>query len=398
MRLTDKTVPGLALPAGKSEQIVFDDKLPGFGVRIREGAARAVWVYQYRAGRQQRRVKLGVVGAMAAAKARATAEDLAAKVHLGADPQGEKASARLRTQQTFKATADSFLAYQERALRPATLAATSRYLLAHARPLHAVELREVSRTDIAAQLTRIAREHGPVAANRARSAWSAMFGWAMSEGLTDANPTVATNLRAETPRDRVLTNDEIYAIWRALQSDDYSDIIRMLLLTGQRRGEVGDLRWDEIDLDRASATLPAGRTKNNRPHEVPLSAPVLDILRARHHHRDFVFGTYGAGGFNGWAKARQRLDATIAPGAILQAWTVHDLRRTAATGMADIGVEPPVVEAVLNHQSGARRGVAGTYNRSRYAPQKRQALDMWAAHLLAVVEGKESNVTPLRSA
>jgi integrase len=101
-------------------------------------------------------------------------------------------------------------------------------------------------------------------------------------GADRCEPNRSNDLRAETPRDRVLTNDEIYAIWRALQSDDYSDIIRLLLLTGQRRGEVGDLRWDEIDFDHASATLPASRTKNNRPHEVPLSAPVLDILRARH--------------------------------------------------------------------------------------------------------------------
>jgi integrase len=386
MKLTDKTVPALTLPAGKSEVIYFDDRLAGFGLRLRAGGAR--WIFQYRTGRQQRRLTLGALGAMTAARARSVAEDLDARVHLGGDPQGEKASARLRTQQTFRKTADAFLLFQEPALRPATLAATRRYLLAHARSLHNVDVKEITRPDVATLLTRVEREHGPVAANRARSALSAMFSWAMCEGLTDVNPTVATNLRAETPRDRVLTNDEIYAIWRALQSDDYSDIIRLLLLTGQRRGEIGDLRWDEIDFDHASATLPASRTKNNRPHEVPLSAPVLDILRARHRHRDFVFGTYGAGGFNGWAKARQRLDATIAPGAISQVWTIHDLRRTCATHMADIGIEPHVIEAVLNHQSGSRRGVAGTYNRSRYAPQKRQALDRWAAHLSAIVEGR----------
>ena len=395
MKLTDKTAPGLTLPADKSEVIYFDDKLAGFGLRLRaSGAGR--WIFQYRHGRNQRRLTLGAFGSMTAAKARSAAEELDARVHLGFDPQGEKASARLRTQQTFRATADAFLLFQEPALRPATLAATRRYLLIHARPLHAVDVKEIGRADIAALLARVEREHGPVSANRARSAWSSLFSWAMREGLTDANPTIATNLRAETPRDRVLSDVEIRAIWQALRFEDYGDIIKLLLLTGQRRGEIGDLRWDEIDLERGLITLPASRVKNGREHAVPLSAPVLDILRVRHHHRDFVFGTYGVDGFNGWTKARQRLDAAIAPGAIAQPWAVHDLRRTVATGMADINIEPHVIEAVLNHQSGARRGVAGTYNRSRYAHQKRQALDLWAIHLLAIVEGRESNVASLR--
>jgi hypothetical protein len=129
---------------------------------------------------------------MTAARARSAAEELDAKVHLGGDPQGEKASARLRTQQTFRKTADAFLLFQEPALRPATLAATRRYLLAHARSLHNVDVKEITRPDVATLLARVEREHGPVAANRARSALSAMFSWAMCEGLTDVNPTVAT--------------------------------------------------------------------------------------------------------------------------------------------------------------------------------------------------------------
>ena len=230
MRLTDKTAPTLALPAGKSEVIYFDDRLAGFGLRLRANGSKR-WIFQYRAGHHQRRLTLGALGVMTAVKARATAEDLDAKVHLGADPAREKAAARLYVGRTFISTANDYLAYTDRELRPATMAAMRRYLLVCAHPLHGVELNQIGRQDIAAQLARVEREHGPVAANRARSAWSAMFAWAMCEGIADGNPVTTTNQRAETPRDRVLSDSEIRALWRALRADDHGDIIRLLLLT-----------------------------------------------------------------------------------------------------------------------------------------------------------------------
>ncbi len=155
--------------------------------------------------------------------------------------------------------------------------------------------------------------------------------------------------------------------------------------------------WRELDLPRALWSLPKERTKNGLPHDVPLSHAALDVLAGAEGRRDrpHVLGD-GAGGFNGWGKAKPALDARIAAsGAKVEPWTLHDLRRTTATRLVDLGTLPHVVEAILNHVSGHKAGVAGIYNRATYAAEKRQALDMWGAHVLALVEGGSNNVVAL---
>jgi integrase len=157
---------------------------------------------------------------------------------------------------------------------------------------------------------------------------------------------------------------------------------------------IGSLRWSEIDSAKALLALPGSRTKNGRPHDVPLSTTALEALSGhpRRDDRDFVFGE-GKGGFSGWSKAKAALDEACG----VEGWTLHDLRRTAATRMADVGVLPHVIEAVLNHVSGHRAGVAGIYNRSTYATEKRAALELWANHLMiAIAQAGGSNVTKLK--
>ena len=171
-------------------------------------------------------------------------------------------------------------------------------------------------------------------------------------------------------------------IWNGLDDDDYGDVIKLALLTAQRRAEIGDIRWSEIDLDRALLVLPAARTKNKRPHIVPLSAPALAILRKRHRgQRDLIFG-HEALGFTSWSSFKAGLDSRVKIGP----WRVHDLRRTAATRMADLGVLPHIIEQILNHASGHKSGVSGTYNRSHYETETRAALDLWAKHVMAITE------------
>ncbi len=229
-------------------------------------------------------------------------------------------------------------------------------------------------------------------ANRTRASLVKFLSWCAGEGFIDANPAMFTNKNPEVARDRVLTGAELRKLWHALPDGDYGDIVKLLMLTGQRESEIGDVRWDEIDLDRGTITLPPVRTKNRRWHVVPLSERALAILKARPRDgaRDLVFGG-GQGGFSGWSKSKERLDATlkIAP------WTIHDIRRTVSTGMNDIGILPHVVEAVINHVSGAKGGVAGIYNKSTYEPEKVTALNRWAEHLLAAIDSRESNVAPL---
>ena len=213
-----------------------------------------------------------------------------------------------------------------------------------------------------------------------------------------SNPVLFTNKRRETARDRVLMDAELRTIWRALGTGQYETIIKLLMLTGQRVNEIAGLHWSEIDFDRDLITLPASRTKNGRAHEIPISATVRQLLKsqAKAENRDLVFGR-GAGPFSGLSRCKETLDNRIAESNDTMApWVHHDLRRSAATGMAGIGIQPHIIEAVLNHVSGHKAGVAGIYNRASYAPEKAQALARWDEHIAAVVRGGKSKVTPLR--
>jgi integrase len=225
-----------------------------------------------------------------------------------------------------------------------------------------------------------------------------MYAWAIGEGLCETNPVDGTNKADEgKSRDRVLSDAELAAIWNASTDTDYGRIVKLLMLTAQRRDEIASLRWTEIEgeTDPALIALPAERTKNSRAHDVPLSAAAMDVLASVvvRNGRDLMFGE-GEGGYSGWSRSKERLDEKL--GKAVKPWTLHDLRRTAATRMADIGVQPHVIEAVLNHVSGHKGGVAGIYNRSIYAAEKRAALDLWASHVMvAVAQAKGANVTRL---
>ena len=180
--------------------------------------------------------------------------------------------------------------------------------------------------------------------------------------------------------------------------DDYSAIVRLLMLTGCRAEEIAGLSWNEVAGDKI--TLPGLRTKNSRDHVVPLAGPARSILAARPKMLDceFVFGRGKDRGFTGWSSCKMLLDDRLkANGTKVAHWTNHDLRRTAATSMAELGIAPHVIEAVLNHVSGHKAGVAGIYNRASYENEKRAALTLWADRLLEIVEGKVRKVMPLRA-
>jgi integrase len=244
-----------------------------------------------------------------------------------------------------------------------------------------------------------------VQANRTRASLSKFFNWCLREGLVDTNQAALTNLAAEKKRDRVLANEALAEIWHALPANDFGSIIKLLILTGQREREIADLRWWEIDFDRDAIVLPVQRTKNRREHTVPLSAAAAAILKAQtvHEGRELVFGS-GHGGFSGWSKAKSKLDQAIfelrkkasKKAKSMEPWIIHDLRRSVATGMAEIGVQPHVIEAVLNHVSGHKAGVAGIYNRATYQREKAAALTLWADHIQSITQGAERKIVPMR--
>jgi len=194
----------------------------------------------------------------------------------------------------------------------------------------------------------------------------------------------------------VLSDAELAAVWRAVDGEsDFGRCVRLLILLGSRRSEVGGMRASELDLDTGTWTLPAARSKNKRAHTLPLPPAALDIIRSvPQSELDHLFGPAG---FANWERSKVALDRAL--GDVARPFRLHDIRRSVATRMADLGVEPHVIEAVLNHHGGHRRGVAGIYNRSVYERQAKAALSRWSEHVLALVEGRapDDRVIPLRA-
>ena len=393
MKLTQTSVSKLRLSDGKADEIFFDDELRGFGVRLREGGSKK-YVVHYRQAGIQRRHTIGSAATLPPEEARKRARKILVAVDDGRDPAAEKESKRAASGLIFAAVMRDYLDACQSSLKPKTLVGYTGDLERLWKPLHKLALSAVGRPVIAAHLRIIAKESGPVSANRARGTLSSFYAWAIGEGLCETNPVIGTNTFDTKPRDRVLSDAELAAIWNAAPDNDYGRIVKLLMLTGQRRDEIGALRWPEIDMEAKLITLSSARTKNGLEHRIPLAGEAMAILRSCTPHRDLVFGI-GQDGYAGWSKSKTALDAACG----VKAWTLHDLRRTAATGMADLGVLPHVIEAVLNHISGHKAGVAGTYNRSTYAAEKKAALDLWASHLnVAIAKANGANVTSLRRA
>ncbi len=427
-KFTRATIARLACPPGRTEAFYWADEPHGFGLRcLASGARRYVVQYRTKAG-AQRRLSLGDPDGVRLEAARAKARDLLAQVRLGGDPQGDQQAARKQAREAVRVgeLVEGYLAAAEKRMRPRAFAETERHLrgterVKHAKPLHGHIAAEVDRREIARLLAGIAERSGGVTANRVRSSLSAMWTWAVMAGLQDANPVALTaKPMAEASRERVLADAELAAIWRATGDGDHHDrIVRLLMLTGCRRDEVGRMRWSELEGDLW--TLPGARAKNGLSHELPLPALAVAQLPPRRtiaaeggqdatRPRDAVFGKRETG-FSGWSRCKERLDARLAKAfakahgreptadeAKVAPWTLHDLRRTFVTRLNDLGLaEPHVIEALVNHHSGAaKRGVAGIYNRSAYREQKRAALARWADHVAALAGHSTANVATMR--
>jgi integrase len=396
-RFVKSGIAALICPDGKPEAFFWDTTLPGFGLRA-YASGRRQWIAQYRDGSSRtRRATVGDVKKVELDEARRAARKLLSRVELGADPQAEKQAARAAVRvSTLVAT---YLAEAEQRLKPRSFQEVKRHLRVHAKPLHQDVAARVTRADIAKVLAAVATDSGPVAANRVRSSLSAMWAWGLASGTIDGENPVAHVRKpgTEAPRDRVLTDAELTLIWQATGRDhDHDRIVRLLMLTGARREEVGGMMWAEVDGELW--TLPRGRSKNGLPHEVLLGALALAQLPVERAGRALIFGS-GAGGFSGWSRCKERLDVRLAelrrkrfhewhgrdplPNELLPMdWTLHDLRRTLSTWLSEFGTDPHIVEAVLGHVSGAaKRGVAGVYNKATYRAPKRAALARWECHV-----------------
>lgn len=288
MKLEAETIKTLELPPGKTDAIFFDDDLIGFGIRLRSdgGRLRRTWIAQYRTKGRTRRFKIGDVldkpGKREVERVRDKALVVIGAVKDGKDPQAKKEEARKNAARTLKSVAEEYLEMKKFEMekgkyRPAWYRVTKLYLTgkAYFGPLHTTTITEISLADIAARLNAITRNNGIVTSGRARSALSSVFTWAMQQGLMGANPNnpVIATMRPDeaTSRNRVLTDAELAAIWRACKDDDFGKIVQLLALTACRRDEIGGVRWSEIDLENGMLTLPAERVKNKHEHSLPLT-------------------------------------------------------------------------------------------------------------------------------
>jgi integrase len=391
----------MIVPSGARDAQAFDDELPGFGIR-KFDSGKASYFVKFNVGAQQRRKTLGKVvrGNLKAMRLEASA--VLAKARLGTDVVAQARTAAAKTTATLGDVVPKYLSAREGELRASSHTEVTRYLTRAWQPLHAHPIDAITRQNVVGIVDDLARDSGKVAADRARIALSGLFSWAIDRGYLDINPTLNVRARAQNrARERVLTEAELVEVWNACMEDDYGRIVRLLILTGQRRAEIGDLAWSEVAVEKRQVELPERRTKNGRAHIVPLSNEALAILEGtpRRDGRDLIFGI-GSGGFSGWSKANSEMDARIA-GARKTAgikqpippWTLHDLRRSFVTHVSERGfAQPHVVEAIVNHISGAKAGIAGVYNRATYLTEKRRALDIWGTHIATVLRGTKSKV------
>jgi integrase len=406
MKLTDTKLAGLKLERGETDKIFIDDQIPGFGLRVREGGSRK-FVLHYRIGGKQRRYTIGTPStALTVQEARNRANRALLEVADGEDPAAQKATAKVDAKNSFKSVADDYIEFLKQRmaagdLKPRSYVEIERHLLKHLKPLHPLVIGSVTRATVATRLREIARKNGAGAADRTRSNVSTFFGWAIGEGICENNPVDGTNRHSEyIERERSLildgekpNYDELIAVWKAAPDSEFGKIVRLLILTLCRREEIGSMEWSEVDKEARLIRLPGVRTKNGREHVVPLSEPAMAILEAIdvRKGRELVFGL-GKGGYSGFSKSKKEIDEVVK---LKKPWTLHDLRRTGRTGLGILGVAPHIAEAVLNHLPPK---LVRTYDRNSYEREKRAALDLWAAHLMRLVNGEQSNVAPLRAA
>ena len=403
MNLTTDIIRKLACPPGKRDQLVFDGRQRGLAVRVTSTGGKT-YLAQYTIAGQKRRVPLGSCEAISLASAREAAEAVMGEVAKGSDPAAERkeqaARARAdaeRDRLTLAVLIDTW-ANLHLARRRTSYAAEATRALRVAFTSHLSKPAEaLSRAQVVRVLDRMQVAGRLALANRVAAYGRACFSWHLRRGALIENPFATLPPIGERPkRERVLSDTELAAIWRAAEATPapFGHFVRIAILTGQRKSEIASMAWDEVSDDFDTWTVPAARSKNGKPHLVPLAEPVCAILRGLPRSGKLVLPGDTARAFQGWSHAKAKLN--VAAG--ISDWRIHDLRRTLATGLQRLGVRLEVTESVLGHIAGSRAGIIGIYQRHEWAGEKRAALEAWTSHLTAIIDGREpaENVIALR--
>ena len=380
--ITDATAKRLKAP--KEGQVDhFDSSLPGLALRA-SSSGRKTWVYFYRISGKLRRMSFDVYPAMSVSAAHSKWLEARDLVQAGSDP----ARAAVAGATDFRGVAGEWLRRDQSGNRTHDLIkrALEREVLPH---WGHREIADIKRRDVLDLIDGIADRGTVIMARRIHGHLHRLFRWSVGRGIIEQNPMQdLPKPGSETRRDRVLTDNELAEVWRACDAlGSYGHALRLLILTGARREEIGKLRWSEITAE--GIELEGARTKNGEARIIPLSTAARAIIQSLPHTGDFVF----TAGLPDWSRAKSKLDDLVK----IPAWRTHDLRRTTATGLQKLGIALQVTEAILGHTAGSRAGVVGIYQRHDYAAEKHAALEAWGAHVMALVEGRSTGkVLPMR--
>jgi len=346
-------------------------------LRCSYGTAKT-WVYFYRLHGKLRRLSLGRFPAMSLDEAREAWRAARLAVSKGESPAHVKPT----TADTFVAVAKEWLKRDQAQNR--SVAEVRRVIEHDVTPLWGERLiAGITRRDALELIDGIVDRGATTMARRLHSHLHRLFRWSVGRGIIETNPMADLPKPGQAvKRDRVLTDAELAAVWKAAEKTPwpFGPAIQLLVLTGARRDEVGSLRWDEIHSDEIR--LPASRSKSGEARVIPLSTAAVKLIESLPHHGEHVFTTTNGNGnaVSGWSRAKRALDATAAEinGGPLPAWRLHDIRRTTATGLQRLGVGLQVTEAILGHVGGSRGGIVGVYQRYRFLAEQKAALETWS--------------------
>jgi integrase len=416
---TDRFLKSIKPAETGKRVVIYDAQIPGFGIRVTDhctddNKGAFVLISRFPGSSNPAPRRIGDYPAMTLAKAREIAREWREDIRQGIDPKTKEEARRRELERmradTFRAAFETYAEEKLSKLRTgdAVAAAVRKYAFPS---LADRPLKEIKRREVLDMLKGIAKTY-PIAANRVSAYVKTFFLWAVNEELIEDSPAASIKRPSEeNERDRVLQHSEIRAIWHACgELGVFGRAFRLMLLTGQRRNEVGEMAWSEIDRKLAVWTLEKDRTKAGRGHLVPLAPAALAILADCPRIGDYVFSTGRSGRgklavdanpvpISGWGKAKEHLDALTLkyarafaeqdgdePPAAIEGWRLHDLRRSVASNLARLGVERLTISKILNHSDPT---VTGVYDRYGYAAEKRRALDLWADRLQAIVNGND---------
>ncbi len=381
--LTDAKIKNLK-PRHDKQYEIWDEKISGFGCRVSPKGSRS-FVLVYRINGRTRRLTLGQYPSLSLSEARKLAQKAKSDIVQGIDPAEKKKSKKEKTYK-FESVVNQFIELYAKP-RNKSWKETQRLLNTDfTKHWRNKDIRDITKSDVNKILDKKAK-HTPSAANHAFRAINKMFNWCVERDILTTSPS--QGLRLPCPlvkRDRVLDDYELLKIWNAAEdmSYPYGKVIQILMLTGQRRGEVSSMRWEDLKFDEAIWVIPADLNKTAKEHIVPLTEGVIKIISSIPKIHDTLLfpGRDSNKSISGFSKRKKKLNKN----SDTSDWTVHDIRRTVTTGMAKLKTPSHIIEKILNHSTGFLGGVAGIYNKYEYLDEMREALSLWEIHLSKIIK------------